>query len=119
MSVSTQFTDQILDHFLRGEVYLSLHTDDPGETGAHEVSGRSYRRAACGDAFGASAGGLKVNAREVEMFDLPAATVTHVALWDSPSRGKLLWSEPVAPSRKLLAGDALRFGEGKLGFSLI
>lgn len=53
MSAFTPYLqNKILDHIFRGVaytapvagVYLSLHTDDPGTTGAHEVTGTNYDR---------------------------------------------------------------------------
>ncbi len=116
MSITRHFASEVLKQYLRGELYLSLHTGDPGETGANEVAGRAYRREACGDAFKESADGLFLNARELEFYDLPTCDVTHVGLW---SGQRLIWSEQSESVRNVKSGDSIRFGEGKIGFSLI
>lgn len=116
MSITTHFTDKILDHFLRGDVFLSLHAGEPGDKGANELAGRGYIRARIGDLFGHSSGGVKVSSQPIEFRELPGASVTHVALWDAASGGTILWIEPITP-RKLYPGDSLKFEPGKLGFA--
>lgn len=58
----------------------SLHTGDPGTTGANEVTGGSpayARKTATG--FPAAASGAATNSQVV--FDVPAGTYTHWARW--------------------------------------
>jgi len=61
--------------------HLSLHTGDPGSTGASEVTGGSYARVA--QSYGpptAGAGDLAAPA----VFDVPeGTTVTHWGAWDN------------------------------------
>lgn len=53
MALSAYLRDKLLDHVLKGaaftqptNVYISLHTSDPGTTGASECTGGSYARQA-------------------------------------------------------------------------
>jgi hypothetical protein len=65
--------------------HLSLHTADPGDTGASEVAGGSYVREAITWAA-ASAGAKAIN--ESPVFQVPAATtITHFGLWSAVSGG--------------------------------
>lgn len=65
--------------------YLSLHTADPGGTGASEVTGGSYARQAI--TWGpASAGSKAIN--EDPVFQVPSSTtITHFGLWSALSGG--------------------------------
>ncbi len=78
--------------------YVSMHTADPGSTGASEASGGSYARKAptwgsAGDegALGASdqpaSDGV---AWAAPTFDLPAGTFTHFGFWSASSGGTFL-----------------------------
>jgi len=64
-----------------GITLLSLHTDDPAQTGANEVSGGSPAYAKKSVSFGAASDGVANSAAGVT-FDVPAGTiVTHVGYW--------------------------------------
>lgn len=60
---------------------LSLHTGDPGTTGANEVSGGSYARKTV--TWGSASGGTRSNSAAVT-FDVPGSTtVFYVGFWNS------------------------------------
>lgn len=61
---------------------MALHTGDPGTGAANEVSGGGYARQSC--SWAASSGGIAALAAAV-VFNVPAATITHVTLWSSDS----------------------------------
>lgn len=45
MAVSTATKNMMIDALLQGaQIYISLHTADPGTTGSNELSGGSYSR---------------------------------------------------------------------------
>lgn len=69
--------------------FISLHTADPGTTGASEVTGGSpaYARKATTWAGGASDGA--VTGSQVE-FDAPAGTYTWVGVWTAATGGTFL-----------------------------
>jgi hypothetical protein len=64
-------------------VFASLHTADPGENGANEVTGGSPAYARKAITWGsAGSGSMDMNATAV--FDIPAATtVSYVGFWNS------------------------------------
>lgn len=76
-------------------LYMSLHTADPGTTGANEVTGGApaYARKAVTWVAGSVDG---VYNATVPAFDVPAATVTHVGLWTAASGGTFLDKADVA-----------------------
>jgi hypothetical protein len=96
--------------------YVSLHTGDPGNTGASEVTGGSYARQLAGFGAPADDSGVRAitNAANVDFTGMPAATVTHFAIWDSVSGGESIYKEALAASRTTLAGDTIRFETNQL-----
>ena len=76
-------------------VYASLHSGAPGDTGANEVTGGTpaYARKAVTSAAAASGGAISYTADVV--FDVPAVTVAHVGYWDAITAGNFLGSDPV------------------------
>lgn len=67
--------------------HASLHTADPGTTGASEVTGGSPAYARKAITWAAASGGSKTLTGTVT-FDVPAATtVTHAGTWSAISAG--------------------------------
>jgi hypothetical protein len=65
--------------------HLSLHTADPGDTGASEVAGGSYAREAV--TWAAASGGPKA-ITNTPVFQVPSSTtITHFGLWSAVSGG--------------------------------
>jgi hypothetical protein len=65
--------------------HISLHTADPGTTGASEVVGGSYARVAV--TLGAASGGVKSNTNSLA-FNVPSGTtITHWAGWNASTSG--------------------------------
>lgn len=76
-------------------VYASLHTASPGDTGANEVSGGSPAYARIAITFAAAAAGA-IDSSNTPVFDVPASTtVTHVGFWDASTAGNFLGSADV------------------------
>lgn len=109
MAASTYLGNMILNGFLRAvavtlpsQLWLSLHTADPGLTGASEVSTGTwpaYARqdllngGAIGGAFSASTLKATLNAHQMlwAAYDgTGTITVTHWSIWDAASGGNCL-----------------------------
>jgi hypothetical protein len=123
MSISNYYEDKILDHMLRGTaftpptaVYVSLHSADPGETGANEISGGSYARKQV--TFNAPSGGSMTNSNLLRWDNMPAVTVTHVALWDAATGGNCLWTGALTASVTVSAGASFEIAPGNLTVTL-
>ena len=122
MSISAYLENKILDKVLRNTdfsvsaVYVSLHDDDPGETGANEASGASYARQAV--TFAAASDGTSTSDTVVEFSDMPAGTWTHVGLWDAASGGNFLWGGPLTEPKATNEGDVFRIPAGSLTVEL-
>lgn len=119
---------RLLEEALRSAgpaIYISLHTADPGTTGANEQSGAGYARAAVGSwTFPASAAGNLYTAANAAQIDYPdptasyAAPITHAGYWDAAAAGTYLMgfalASPVTPQR----GTGLFFPAGALELAL-
>ncbi|WP_017599194.1 phage tail fiber protein [Nocardiopsis lucentensis] len=78
MALTTVFLNGLLDGAgVDQATHMSLHTSDPGATGANEATGGSYARKAI--TWGAASGGVATASPLV--FDVESATITHVGLW--------------------------------------
>lgn len=97
-------------------VYVSLHTASPADTGANEVSGTGYARVAVStgtNGTGSGSGFTAPSTRATEnnaaiVFPDPGGswgTVTHVGLWDASSGGNFLVGAALGTSRPLTTGD--------------
>lgn len=97
--------------------YISLHTADPGATGANEVivanwPGYVRRNAegtgAMGTGWTAPAGDISKNANQVTFPSMDGGanvTITHWGLWDNGNGGNYLTGGALATARTLQPGD--------------
>lgn len=67
------------------QVYVGLHTNDPGPTGLFEVAGGGYLRQPV--AFSPPASGVASNMASVDFTNLPGATIRAVGLYSSQVGG--------------------------------
>lgn len=65
--------------------YLSLHSADPGTTGASELSGGTYARQAL--VFGAASGGVVANNAAITSPNAGSVSVTYVGVWSASTAG--------------------------------
>lgn len=123
MSKSTFLQNKILDHVLRDTeytspetVYAALFTSNPGPTGSgNEVSGGSYVRQAV--TFGAASGGSISNSSAVTFSGLPAATITHIAVFDAETDGNLLYYGELVQNIFSTTGATVKFASGNFSVS--
>ena len=80
--------------------YISLHTADPGTTGASEATGGGYARQITTWTGGATDGA--VNGSQVT-FDLPVGTYTHVGFWTAATGGTFIGGTAMS-SNAVLSG---------------
>jgi len=126
MTISNQWEIEILDHIYNNAAapaivtpYIALHDGDPGETGANEVTGGAYARQA--GAFGAATAGAVSNTATIDFTGMPAATVTHVGVWDSSTATattNFVWGGALTASRVVGAGATFRIVIGNLDVTL-
>lgn len=97
--------------------YVSLHTVDPGNTGAGEVSGGAYARQ--GPVAFANAGSNPTVASNSAILTYPAAsaawgTITFFGVWDAATGGNFRGSGAVTTPKLVNAGDTARFAANSL-----
>ncbi|MDN7179105.1 hypothetical protein M0D69_13990 [Caballeronia sp. SEWSISQ10-4 2] len=131
MPVASAYTkDNIINCLLRGVPFpvpagsfLSLHTGDPGDTGANEatlVNWPSYvrRDANTGQAMGtgwsasANGQGLSQNANQILWPSMNGGALVQIGwfgVWDSASGGKFLLGAPLYAPKGLNPGDVFVF----------
>lgn len=120
MAFSTYLADAVLAKILLGTafssnpVYISLHTGDPGITGANEVVGGSYARANAGTDWSVPASKSASTTADKTFASMPACTVTHIGIWDDPMAGNFLLGGPLTSSKTFSSGDlgTLASGDG-------
>ena len=96
--------------------FVSLHTGDPGNTGANEVTGGAYARQA---ATFANAGSNPTVASNNALIQYPTATapwgtVTHFGLWSAVSGGTFLGGAAVVTPKVIDTDDIARWDATKL-----
>lgn len=123
MGFSDYAEDKVLDHSLAvaawtipTNVYVSLHTGDPGDTGANEVTGGSYARLLA--TFGAASGGTSSTTATLDFTDMPAVTVSHIGIWDASTAGNLIYHAGLSSAKSVSAGDTFRIASGDLDVTL-
>lgn len=139
MPKATNFCNNFLDLILRGtaiadlaendtsspntNVYLSLHTGDPGVGGSqltNEAAYTSYARLAVnrtGTGWAAASGGATSNSALAQFVECSggSSTVTHVAIGtDSSGAGRVLWAGALAASRAISSGIQPQFAASAL-----
>lgn len=99
-----------------GTVWVSLHTADPSETGASEVTGGNYARISVAAAGWTKTTGGTASATNTADIVYPASgtvtwsgTVTHVGIWNASSAGNFLFGGALTTSRVVASGDVFKF----------
>lgn len=132
MSVSTYERDKRLSVF-RGTAYgavptnyyVSLHTADPGLTGASEHGATAaYARVAVSPATGSwtapATNGANREITNVGAVTFPVATadysaaITHYGIWDAASAGNFIRGDVLGASKTIQNGDTPSFAAGAL-----
>ena len=126
MSISDQWELEILDHIFNNSAapavttpWISLHTGDPGETGANEVTGGGYARQA--GSFGAAAAGQVSNTASLSWTNMPSATIQYVGVWDSSTATaatNFIWGGALTTNKVVGSGDTFKITTGNLDVTL-
>lgn len=108
MGASVGCKNLAIDGVMQGAtITVSLHSADPGSTGASELTGGSYARQTA--TFGVASGGVAQNSATITFSGLPAATITHAGVWRS---GTFMFGLQLSSTRTVQAGDGLYFAVG-------
>ncbi|OLT24423.1 hypothetical protein BJF79_13860 [Actinomadura sp. CNU-125] len=91
MALSTTAATTMLDAVAVDADYASLHTADPGSTGASEVTGGSPAYARQAITWNAASAG-NLDSSNAPNFDVPSGTtITHWGVWSASSGGTFLF----------------------------
>lgn len=122
MGMSNYYKQKLLDATYNATAYsvavpyISLHTADPGTTGANEVTAGaySYARKDASAAFPAAASGSISSNGDITWTNLPAVTITHIGVNDAASGANFLKGGALANSRTVEAGGSFTISSGNL-----
>jgi hypothetical protein len=103
-------------------VYVSLHTGDPGDTGANEATTGGYTRVvqtfAAASTDGSGVTTIDSNADITLGTFTGAATFTYMGIWDAASSGNFLAGGLLSSSRTVANGDQIKFSSGNITVAL-
>tara|TARA_B100000029_G_C16864644_1_gene700707 strand:- start:9 stop:431 length:423 start_codon:yes stop_codon:yes gene_type:complete len=114
-------------------VYVSVHTADPGVTGSNNdvtssITGSANRTSIASTGFSAigsaSGGGYEITNAIVTQITTSAAnssptTVTHFGIWDAQTAGNFLASGTLTTSVDVQLGDTVQFNSGAMAIKVI
>jgi hypothetical protein len=140
MAFSQYFANEILT-WIKGasfptalsNVYVSIHTGDPGTAGTSNdvtltVTGSANRTAISASAFtgvtGASPSGFEIkNTNTVQITtnaqNSTQQTLTHFGLWDAQTSGNFIASGALTSSVDIQSGDTVQFNGNALGIKVV
>jgi hypothetical protein len=97
------------------DVYVKLHTGDPGDAGTSNAAGETTRKIAT---FGASSGGAVSNDAALTWTNVSTSEdYTHFSLWDNVSAGNCLGTGTIT-ANAVTAGDTFTIAIGDLDYSV-
>lgn len=100
-------------------IWMSLHTADPGTSGANETADATYARQNVTAAFGAPTAGVGSNTAVIEF---PAfttgGTYTHYGLWSAVTAGTFYEGHDINPDKAVGAGEIPRFAVGAITYTI-
>lgn len=87
MPLSDNGKNSMVNGLASNATHMSLHSADPGTTGANEITGGSPAYARKAATWGAASAGVRTLSSQL-VFDVPAGvTVTHTGVWSAASGG--------------------------------
>lgn len=98
-------------------VYVKLHTGDPGEAGTANASAETDRQEAT---FGAASGGVATNDNTLTWaaWNAGAENITHVSFWDNSTAGNCLGSGANTGNQAVADGNDFVLGAGDITITL-
>jgi len=101
--------------FVVGQVYVKLHTADPGASGTTSPATETTRKAV---SFGAASAGVLSSDADVSWTNIAGSQdANHFTAWDSLTAGNFLFSGSIT-ANPYTAGDTYTISSGNLTVSL-
>jgi hypothetical protein len=98
------------------QVYVKLHTGDPGSAGASNAAAVTTRSAVN---FSAASAGSMAKSNTPSWSMTSTETITHISLWDASTAGNFLQSLALSASKAVANGDTLNLSTLTLNFTPI
>lgn len=121
-TIATTERNKMLDAYANGtaydndEIWVKLHTGDPGAAGTSNAATNTTRVRAF---FGAASSGAIANTATIEWTNVSTTeTYTHVSLWSTVSAGTFMGSDDLSSSAAMTAGDTFRIPIGDLDITI-
>lgn len=92
MSFTTASKDTAVNALTALGSYVSLHTGDPGSTGANAAAGTTRQQTT----WASSSSGVS-DGSQVAFTSCPAGSYTHYGIWTAASAGTFRWGFPLSP----------------------
>lgn len=106
MPLTTTSLNAAVDAIANQGGWISMHTGDPGTTGANEVASGSYARQQT--TWGAAANGQRTGSEVV--VPIPGGvTISYFGIWSAKTGGTLLATGSLAPSESFGAAGSYRY----------
>lgn len=102
--------------FAVANVYIKLHTGDPGEDGTSSAATETTRKVVT---FAAAASGSMASNADAAWTNVAGTeTISHISLWDNSTAGNCLWTGALTASKSVNAGDTFTIASGSLTLAL-
>jgi len=101
--------------------YVSLHTADPGDTGANELGSSGYTRQQVSNGFSTSTTGAVSNEAQIQWTNSSGGNwtqVTHFGVWSLSSAGTFYGGGSLTAAKTINDGDTATFAIGDLDITL-
>src|SRR5688572_10266569 len=96
--------------YSEAEVWVKLHTGDPGSAGTSNAAGETTRKQA---SFSAASGRALTNDAALEWLNVSTAeTYSWISLWDASSGGNFLARDDLSSTAPVQVGDTFRIPAG-------
>ena len=112
-AASGTITTQVLT-FSVAPQYTSLHTADPGTTGASETSGGAGPYARQSTSFGVIASGANASNTAQNFTGMPSITSAYFGIWTAVSSGTYICGGALGASLTIPAGSTVSFAIGSI-----
>lgn len=102
--------------YSEAEVWVKLHTGDPGSAGTSNAATETTRKQV---SFSAAASRAMTNDAAVEWTNVSTTeTYTWISLWDASTGGNFLGRDDLSSSAAVTAGDTFRIPTGDLDLTV-
>lgn len=100
-------------------VYVKLHTADPGASGATAASANTTRVVLAWSAASAGSKAITATLPSWATWAAGSETITHLSLWDAITAGNFLGSVALTASKPMTNGDTLNLSSLSVGLTPI